>query len=1006
MNVEEERKERNKLRMREYRRCLSDDKKELVRMVDRNRKRGDRYEKLKLNRSSPSYHSVLYRSKKVRKILGDNSDCEVLCHVLKHSLNSPTKRKSIEKRCKEIRGYLSPPENDSFVTLQKNLNSLLRKLAIYRSTGKYKKAREIVDIINSKTENIASTAAQSGNEYYQVYRMMKSPKKRCVTKYKRKFSELQKQEAIDIFLDPEVSYSLPDTKYAHLRFMSVTIAEAYKNHYIAKSASVRKMSQSTFASLKALFIRSIAETPIRGCKCKYCQNFGLLCKTLIASGFKGIPKNHACSIEISWCPFRKDNQRDENIHEKSHNCNSFHEYSHSDDLPQKNCVMRQCTGCGAEKYRRTLCAKNRILLNSKRYVQWTQWKVKKIFNGKKMVNRMLPTLHAGSYEDIFKAYIKQLKSISRHQFMKIWQLKNFNMTLRNLRNGQLLLVHDFSQNLLLYAQDEVPGAHWDHEQATIHPTVAYYIGPCGRIIKEEIIHITGDRKHDYHAVNLFVKKTIEHLKSKGIEIVEVLEWTDHCCNQYKSRKAFFLLTVLEMPNTRNYFGVKHGKGPSDRAGAHYKHFVCSAVKAKKALLVTVESLAEYSIDQYDKQVQCEGEHERVEKGSNGEDSRHNLLKVIYTHQDEISHENKLEQTITYKGTRLIHTIRNTGIEGVMEKRDMSCCCPYCLYGSGECLYPEYADIWSVISVIGSKALKRLKLSEIQNWRNTLTLPVRIVQSNVTNDIPHFDSVSTNDKDIDKDTGRVNAKVRRKLDMGSTPKSRIQRNVLNCTNSFTNSPAEKSVSNTSNNMSNCTANSFNWNKLAEKFENVREWNQAVSIVAENPIPVIQLNRKYKQTRYDTICDTAMTFYSKDHPPNLVPNTTIGDGNCFTRALSRAIFGTEDRHVETRMRIVYQAVTNEALFISNTYLSLGMVDMPRARPGLRKSSTTISSRYCLFSGDQNVRGIYLSQDDIRNVYRRDVIRISNPGRYTGIWQFVWQKVLKCVEFLLGQSTQIEM
>ena len=139
--------------------------------------------------------------------------------------------------------------------------------------------------------------------------------------------------------------------------------------------------------------------------------------------------------------------------------------------------MRQCTGCGAEKYRRTLRGKNQILLNSKRYVQWTQWKVKKIFNGKKIVNRMLPTLHVGSYEDIFKAYIKQLKSISRHQFMKIWQLKNFNMTLRNLRNGQLLLVHDFSQNLLLYAQDEVPGAHWDHEQATIHPTVAITLDP-------------------------------------------------------------------------------------------------------------------------------------------------------------------------------------------------------------------------------------------------------------------------------------------------------------------------------------------------------------------------------------------------------------------------------------------------------------------------------------------------------------------------------------------------
>ena len=207
------------------------------------------------------------------------------------------------------------------------------------------------------------------------------------------------------------------------------------------------------------------------------------------------------------------------------------------------------------------------------------------------------------------------------------------------------------------------------------------------------------------------------------------------------------------------------------------------VKTKKALLVTVESLAEYSIDQYDKQVQCEGEHERVEKGSTGDDSRHNLLQVFTRIGMKISRENKLDQTITYKGTRLIHTIRNKGIEGIMEKRDMSCCCPYCLFGSGECLYPEYADIWSVISVIGSKALKRLKLSEIQNWRNTLTLPVRMVQSNLMNNVPNFDSVSANDKDIDKDTGRVNAKVRRKLDMGSTPKRRIQRNMLNCTNSF-------------------------------------------------------------------------------------------------------------------------------------------------------------------------------------------------------------------------------
>ena len=245
-----------------------------------------------------------------------------------------------------------------------------------------------------------------------------------------------------------------------------------------------------------------------------------------------------------------------------------------------------------------------------------------------MVKRMLPTLVEGTYQQLLKEYIKQLKAISIHQFMKIWQLKNFNLTLRNLRKGQLLLVHDFSQNLLLYTQDEVPGAHWDHEQATIHPTVAFYIGHCGRLIKEEIIHLTSDQRHDHNAVHAFVTKTLEHLRSKGVEIQEIIEWTDHASSQYKSRKAFFRMTMSDIPTTRNYFGVKHGKGPSDRAGAHFKNFVAGVVKSKKALLVTVEELAKYS-KKYDHQVECDGHHERHEN-SNTTDKVHNLLKVLYT----------------------------------------------------------------------------------------------------------------------------------------------------------------------------------------------------------------------------------------------------------------------------------------------------------------------------------------------------------------------------------------
>ena len=298
-------------------------------------------------------------------------------------------------------------------------------------------------------------------------------------------------------MDDEVSYSLPNAKYSHLHFMSCTIAEAYNKHYLPKSRNNRKMGQSSFASLQPLFVRSISETPIQGCKCEYCQNLGLIWDTLIALGFKGIPKNHTCSIEVTWCAFRKHVENDESlsIHEKSHQCSTLHEHFKCDEeLPAKNCIMRQCSNCGTEKYKKSLRAENCELLTKKGHVQWMQWKLQKVFNGKKNVKRMLPTIQTGTYEDIFKEYLKQLKSISVHQFMKIWQLKNFRMSLRNLQKSQLLLLHDFSQNLLLIIQEEVSSAHWDHEQATIHPTVAFFIGLCGELIKEEIIHITGDKK--------------------------------------------------------------------------------------------------------------------------------------------------------------------------------------------------------------------------------------------------------------------------------------------------------------------------------------------------------------------------------------------------------------------------------------------------------------------------------------------------------------------------------
>ena len=152
-------------------------------------------------------------------------------------------------------------------------------------------------------------ATLNGGKYSDVYRLMKTPKKCEVNKeYMRRFSNEQKIEATNIYLDEEVLYCLPDKKYSKLCFMSCTIKEAYKNHYLVKSRFKHKLglTLTSFTSLKPLFVEKVWLMPLRGCKCKYCQNLGLIHDTMIGIGFKGISKNHSCSIKTTWCEIPHD----------------------------------------------------------------------------------------------------------------------------------------------------------------------------------------------------------------------------------------------------------------------------------------------------------------------------------------------------------------------------------------------------------------------------------------------------------------------------------------------------------------------------------------------------------------------------------------------------------------------------------------------------------------------------------------------------------------------------
>ena len=179
--------------------------------------------------------------------------------------------------------------------------------------------------------------------------------------------------------------------------------------------------------------------------------------------------------------------------------------------------------------------------------------------------------------------------------------------------------------------------------------------------------------------------------------------------------------------------------------------------------------------------------------------------------------------------------------------------------------------------------------------------------------------------------------------------------------------------------------FNWKKMLDKLHKARSYDKIVQLVHDNVLPPIELNKKYQQSSDDKTDPVAMHFFPNDHPPNVDPTHTLGDGNYFPQALSNALFGTQNRHVEIHVRLVFEAVLNEQFYLSNEYLSLGVQGRLPARPNLRAPSTTVVSRYCMYSGDDYVTGYRMSVEEMQGVYRRDIVRIGRKGGFMRIWQF---------------------
>ena len=223
-----------------------------------------------------------------------------------------------------------------------------------------------------------------------------------------------------------------------------------------------------------------------------------------------------------------------------------------------DCVFRHCKKCGPINMLQESIIKLNSDVDWSKQVTWHQWQYILLDNGdndtkkKRVIDKIR---YRAPLAWLLTKFIESVNAMSTHLFYFHWQAMQFDEYKKQLWEGDVMLIMDFSTNYSQHKQGEIHETFWCRRQTTFHPIVAYYLCPqkCDQLVCDEIMIVSKDIKHDSFAVDTFVNKALSHVKENGIPVKRVIMWSDNCGTQYKSCKVFDSMSKFkDIPIMHNY----------------------------------------------------------------------------------------------------------------------------------------------------------------------------------------------------------------------------------------------------------------------------------------------------------------------------------------------------------------------------------------------------------------------------------------------------------------------
>lgn len=238
---------------------------------------------------------------------------------------------------------------------------------------------------------------------------------------------------------------------------------------------------------------------------------------------------------------------------------------------EHNCQLRKCNSCpGFEGISIELGKAFEVNnIKSLEFLQWTNTDRSSIETVNKDTHTFIEMLKADA------------SVLLTHNFIAKSQNKFFKELKLQLKEGEFIVVGDFSENFTFLVQNAIQDYHWNSNQVTVHPFVVYRAEKDKNksFTFESFVLISECNIHDTTAVYLFQKKMINWLVSKynNDNVKKIYYFSDGAVSQYKNKYNFINLMYhfqdFNIKAEWHFFATSHGKNACDGIGGTVKRFV-------------------------------------------------------------------------------------------------------------------------------------------------------------------------------------------------------------------------------------------------------------------------------------------------------------------------------------------------------------------------------------------------------------------------------------------------